>query len=548
MSKIEHPIWPLGLFLKFFTPLARHEMYQFENEYTWGKAVANNSTDEFHAKFDNAVDKVRKELGKKYPAIINGKEIFSDDCFTVRSPSDTHISVAQFPKTHEDEIHDSIFSAKEAFANWSNVPYQKRAETFQDCADVFSERKFFLAAIMTFENGKNRIESMGDIDEAIDFMRFYAFQLEKNEGFSRHTVHPNPNEKTQTIMKPFGVWGIIAPFNFPSAIAIGMTTGALITGNTAILKPSSDAPLSSFQFAKILYPKIPDGAINLVTGSGSIIGKALIESPSVDGIAFTGSHKVGRSGFKTFTKTSSKPFISEMGGKNPVIVTKNADLEKASNGVMNAAFGFGGQKCSACSRVYVQNEVADEFISKLVEKTKKLKIGMPWQKETFLGPVINNNAKIKFENAVSSAKKDGKILAGGTVLTAPNFENGYFVEPTIVAKLSEDHNLMKEELFLPLLCVQRYENFDDAIDLANQTEYGLTAGIFSEDKKQLDDFLRKIQAGVVYTNRSASATTAALVSSQPFVGWKNSGSSGKGAGGENYLQQFMRTQTQTRCD
>ncbi len=523
-------------------------MYQFENEYTWGKAVANNSTDEFHAKFDNAVDKVRKELGKKYPAIINGKEIFSDDCFTVRSPSDTHISVAQFPKTHEDEIHDSIFSAKEAFANWSNVPYQKRAETFQDCADVFSERKFFLAAIMTFENGKNRIESMGDIDEAIDFMRFYAFQLEKNEGFSRHTVHPNPNEKTQTIMKPFGVWGIIAPFNFPSAIAIGMTTGALITGNTAILKPSSDAPLSSFQFAKILYPKIPDGAINLITGSGSIIGKALIESPSVDGIAFTGSHKVGRSGFKTFTKTSSKPFISEMGGKNPVIVTKNADLEKASNGVMNAAFGFGGQKCSACSRVYVQNEVADEFISKLVEKTKKLKIGMPWQKETFLGPVINNNAKIKFENAVSSAKKDGKILAGGTVLTTPNFENGYFVEPTIVAKLSEDHNLMKEELFLPLLCVQRYENFDDAIDLANQTEYGLTAGIFSEDKKQLDDFLRKIQAGVVYTNRSASATTAALVSSQPFVGWKNSGSSGKGAGGENYLQQFMRTQTQTRCD
>ena len=528
--------------------MAVPELYEFKNEYTWGTALTNNSTEEFHAKFDRAVDEVRKDLGKKCPVIINGKKVFSDDCFIVRSPSDTRISIAEFPKTHENNIQESIVSAREAFEHWSNIPYQKRVEIFQECADIFSEKKFYLAAIMTFENGKNRIESMGDIDEAIDFMRFYAFQLEKNEGFSKRTLHPNPNEKTQTIMKPYGVWGIIAPFNFPSAIAIGMTTGALITGNTAILKPSSDAPLSSFQFAKILYPKIPNGTINLITGSGSIIGNALIESPSVDGIAFTGSQEVGRSGFKTFTKTSLKPFISEMGGKNPVIVTKNADLEKASNGVMNAAFGFGGQKCSACSRVYVQNEVADKFISKLVEKTKNLKIGMPWQKETFLGPVINSKTKTKFEHAVSSAKKDGEILAGGNVLTSSDLENGFFVEPTIVARLSEDHNLMKEELFLPLLCIQRYEHFNDAIDLANHTEYGLTAGIFSEDKKQVDEFLQKIQAGVVYTNRSASATTAALVSSQPFVGWKNSGSTGKGAGGENYLQQFMRTQTQTRCD
>lgn len=237
-----------------------------------------------------------------------------------------------------------------------------------------------------------------------------------------------------------------------------------------------------------------------------------------------------------------------MGGKNPVIVTKYADLEKASAGVMNAAFGFGGQKCSACSRVYVQNEVADKFISKLVEKTKNLKIGMPWQMGVFLGPVINKEAKTKFENAVSMAKRDGEILTGGSVLTSSGLENGYFVEPTIVTKLSEEHKLVKEELFLPILCIQRYDNFDAVIQLANQTEYGLTAGIFSSDKKQLDEFLSKIQAGVVYTNRSASATTGALVSSQPFVGWKNSGSTGKGAGGENYLQQFMRTQTQTRCD
>jgi 1-pyrroline-5-carboxylate dehydrogenase len=401
---------------------------------------------------------------------------------------------------------------------------------------------------MTFENGKNRFEAMGDVDEAIDFMRFYAIQLEKNKGFCKDTAHPNPHEKTRTMMKPYGVWGIISPFNFPSAIAIGMTTGALITGNTVVLKPASAAPLSSFYFVNFLFSKIPDGAINFVTGSGNSVGKTLIESNDVNGIAFTGSKEVGMRGFQEFTKTSTKPFISEMGGKNPVIVSKNADLDKASEGIMNAAFGFGGQKCSACSRVYVQYDVADQFVSKIVEKTKKLRIGMPWQKDVFLGPVINTDAITKFTNAVNLAKHDGKILTGGNILSSSGLETGYFVEPTIVTKLPDEHKLVKEELFLPFLCIQSYDTLDDAIKLANQTEYGLTAGIFSNDEEQIEKFFSKIHAGVVYANRSASATTTALVSSQPFVGWKNSGSTGKGAGGENYLQQFMHSQTQTRCD
>jgi len=521
---------------------------EFENEFTWGKAITQNTTDEFHEKFEKAVVGTKKELGKKYPIIINGKEIYSEDTFSVNSPSDTQITLGTFPKATISDTNNAISSAKNAFEKWSGISYLKRAEIFRECADYFSTRKFFLAAIMTFENGKNRFEAMGDIDEAIDFMRFYAFQLEKNKGFCKHTAHPNPHEKTQTVMKPYGVWGIIAPFNFPSAIAIGMTTGALITGNTAVLKPASVAPLSSFYFANFLFSKIPNGAINFVTGSGSSVGKTLIESKNVDGIAFTGSREVGMQGFREFTKITTKPFISEMGGKNPAIVTKNADLDKAADGVMNAAFGFGGQKCSACSRVYVQNDVADQFISKLVEKTKKLRIGMPWEKDVFLGPVINQDSKTKFENAVNLAKQDGEILTGGAILTSSELDKGYFVEPTIVTKLPDDHKLVKEELFLPFLCIQKYDTFDDAIKLANQTEYGLTAGIFSNDDKQVEEFFSKIQAGVVYANRFASATTAALVSSQPFVGWKNSGSTGKGAGGENYLQQFMHSQTQTRCD
>jgi 1-pyrroline-5-carboxylate dehydrogenase len=298
----------------------------------------------------------------------------------------------------------------------------------------------------------------------------------------------------------------------------------------------------------MIYDKVPAGAINLVTGRGGVVGQAIIEDPRVSGIAFTGSKEVGLSGFRTFTRESAKPFISEMGGKNPVIVTESADLEKATDGVLRAAFGYGGQKCSACSRVYVQKNIANQFMDKLVSKTKNLKIGLPWERDTYLGPVINESAKSKYEKAVELARKDGKIVFGGSVLRDGMYQNGYYVEPTIVTDLPNDHLLVKDELFLPFLCVQEFESFDDAIRQANDSEYGLTAGIFSQDKKQVDEFFSKIEAGVTYANRAQSATTGAAVQAQPFVGWKNSGISGKGAGGAYYLTQFLREQTQTICN
>ncbi|MBS3923150.1 MAG: aldehyde dehydrogenase family protein [Nitrosarchaeum sp.] len=520
----------------------------FENEYTWGKAVSEGKQDEFNEKFDDAVDHVKKQFGKKYPCLINGRKIFSDDSFDVKSPSDTRLVLCTFPKLDESQTKEAIMSAKNAFAEWSKTSYLKRSEIFKQTANKFSKKKFELAAWMSFENGKTRIEAINDVDEAIDFMRFYSFQLEKNEGFCKKTPHPNPHEKTMSVLKPYGVWGIIAPFNFPSAIAIGMTTGALLTGNTAVLKPASATPLSSYFFVESIIEKITHGAINFVSGDGNVVGKTLIESNNVDGIAFTGSQSVGMSSFKKFTEQASKPFIAEMGGKNPVIVTNNADLDKASEGVMRAAFGFGGQKCSACSRVYVQKNIAQEFIKKLVEKSTSLKVGMPWNYDTFLGPMINQDAVLKFENAVRLAKKDGRVIFGGNIISDSEHEHGYFVEPTIVTDLPKDHKLVSEELFLPFLCIDTYNDFDEAIALANKSEYGLTAGIFSEDKNQVDEFFEKIQAGTVYANRASSATTAALVQSQPFVGWKNSGITGKGAGGEYYLQQFLRSQTQTLCD
>jgi 1-pyrroline-5-carboxylate dehydrogenase len=518
----------------------------FENEYTWGKAVNQGKISEFNKNFEDAVESVKKKFGKKYPCIIDGKEIFSDETFEVRSPSDTRLVLGTFPKLNELQTNKAILAAKNAFVKWSNTSYQERSNIFKETADEFSKIKFELAAWMSFENGKTRIEAINDVDEAIDFMRFYSFQLEKNRGFCKKTPNPNPHEKTMTILKPYGVWGIIAPFNFPSAIAIGMTTGALLTGNTTVLKPASATPLSSYFFVHAIMDKVPHGAINFVTGEGSTVGRTIIESSDVDGIAFTGSQTVGMSSFKKFTEDTAKPFIAEMGGKNPVIVTKNANLDKASEGVMRAAFGFGGQKCSACSRVYVQKDVAEEFIKKIVEKSKSIKVDMPWLADTFLGPVINKESVSKFENAVDLARKDGKIILGGDKIK--EYEHGYFVQPTIVTNLPKDHKLITEELFLPFLCIDTYDDFDEAIKLANKSQYGLTAGIFSEDKKQLEEFFEKIQAGTVYANRESSATTAALVQSQPFVGWKGSGITGKGAGGEYYLQQFLRSQTQTLCD
>src|SRR5579872_2466594 len=314
----------------------------FKNEKTWSTFVENNNTDEFHKKFDSAIEEIRKDFGKNYPMIIGGKEIFSDNEFQVRSPADKNLILGNFPlATKEDTLH-AIDTARDSFYKWSLVPYQKRVQIFREVADIFSENKFNLAAIMSFENGKNRLEAMGDLDESVDFMRFYAEQLEINEGFSKDTKSASSTEKTRSVLKPYGVWGIISPFNFPSAIAIGMSSGALITGNTIVLKPSSDSPISAFKFVEAIYHKLPPATVNFVTGAGSIVGKTILESPLVDGIAFTGSKEVGITGFNTFVGRTPRPFISEMGGKNPAIITKTADVEKAADGVLRAAFCYSG--------------------------------------------------------------------------------------------------------------------------------------------------------------------------------------------------------------
>ncbi|MGH9268308.1 MAG: aldehyde dehydrogenase family protein, partial [Acidimicrobiales bacterium] len=316
---------------------------------------------------------------------------------------------------------------------------------------------------------------------------------------------------------------------------------------TVVMKPSSDAPLMGWKFVEALREAgIPDGVVNFVTGPGESVGAELEESPGIDGMVFTGSHEVGMRLYKNFTRDYPRPIITEMGGKNPAIVMASADLDEAAEGVARSAFGFDGQKCSANSRVYVERGVAGDFSARLAERAQQIAVGDPTRRENWMGPVINQRSLATFRDAVAEARRDGgTILAGGEVLTEGDLARGYYPTPTVVTGLPATHRLFRDELFVPLVVVAEVDSLDEALRLANDTPYGLTAGIFSRDPGQVQRFLNEIQAGVTYVNRRSGATTGAWPGIQSFGGWKGSGSSGKSGLGPYYVAQFLREQSQT---
>jgi len=518
----------------------------FDNEDTLRTFMTERAEGQFHDSYERALQQVRSEFGRKYPMVIGGREVTTSETVAQSSPIDTRIILGHIPKGGGRHTRQAVEAAKKAFSSWGRTDYRERVKICRAAADIMSQRKFELAAWISYENGKNRYEAIADVDEAIDFVRYYAEEMERNNGYETAMKSAQANEKSKSVMKPYGVWGVIAPFNFPAAIFVGMSTGAIITGNTVVVKPSSNTPIVACKFAEIFKQAgLPDGVFNLVIGSGSKVGGELVNNTGVAGIVFTGSREVGYRMAKQFSMNRPKPLIAELGGKNPAIVTENADIGKAVDGVLKAAFGYSGQKCSACSRVYVQKKVRKEFLTKLVEKTKNLPIGSPLDPNTFVGPLANEDAYAKYQKYVKVASKDGKVLAGGSVKKQGELKHGYYVEPTIVAGLPTKHRLFKEEIFVPILCIADYEKFDDAIRLANAADYGLTAGIYSGKEEEVREFLDTIEAGVVYANRQASATTGAMVGCQPFGGWKDSGTTGRGTGGPHYLTQFMREQSQT---
>jgi len=517
----------------------------FRNERTWLNAIEAGTQEGFHRRFDDAVVQVRKAFGATHPMYIGGgpvdskREMFADLC-----PADPKLVLGHFQKGTRADARAAIGAARGAFAAWSATPYLDRVRTLRRAADLVSERKFDLAAEMSFENGKNRLEAMADVDEAADLMRWYAAEMAANDGFERDMGRYLPNEVAKSALRPYGVWAVVAPFNFPLAIAAGMSSGALVTGNTVVFKPASDTPLLGLRLYEVLRDaNVPPGVFNYLTGPGSTVGQELVDNPDVDGFVFTGSRDVGLRAYHRFGRSRPKPIITEMGGKNPAIVMASADLDEAAKGVARAAFGFGGQKCSACSRVLVDKRVKSAFLDRLVAEAKEIRIDDPWERDVGLGPLINEAAVRTYRNAVTQIRKSrkGRILAGGRTPKRP----GFFVEPTIVAGLPRDHAVNREELFVPILSVIEVDGLDDALQVANDADYGLTAGIFSQEDREVRRFFEEIRAGVVYANRTAGATTGAIVGVQPFGGWKMSGNSGKSAGGHYYLQQFLREQSRT---
>lgn len=497
--------------------------------------------------YDAAVANARAKLGTRFSMYINGEQWASTgEEMAHPSPVDTSKIVSYFPKGTRDDAKSAIDAARDAFAKWSALPYKNRVAILRKAADLIVERRYEYSAWMAFEVGKNRAESLAEVNEAAELIRYYCEQMEVNKGFVKPLESPGPRQETYSTLRPYGVWAVIAPWNFPIALSTGMVAGALIAGNTVVFKPSSESPVLGYELSRALADAgIPRGVFNFVTGPGGTVGAELQENPEVDGLVFTGSMAVGMEIYHKFAKDYPKPVLTEMGGKNPAIVTAKANLEEAAEGVMRAAFGFGGQKCSACSRVYVDQTVKDKFIGLLKNYTEKyVKVGDPTRKETFLGPVINKAAVEAYSRAADEARKDGgSFVHGGNVLTSGEFSRGYFVEPTVVDGLPVTHRLFKDELFVPFVVIGGINSLDEALKLANDSEYGLCAGIYSKDEKEIQKFFDNIEAGVTYANRRAGATTGAWPGVNSFGGWKGSGCSGKSGLGPYYIQQFMREQS-----
>jgi 1-pyrroline-5-carboxylate dehydrogenase len=512
--------------------------------------VSLETDESFHGEYEGALLAIEQEFGERYPMYIGGREVTTPREFEARSPIDPGILLGTFPEGGEEHARKGIAAANEAFRDWSCRDWRERVAIVRKTADAMEDRLFLLAALLTYEAGKTRYEALAEVSEAVDMLRYYCRVYEQNNGYIFPMRSPAPGEEVRSVMRPHGVWAVISPFNFPVALAAGMVTGALLTGNTVVFKPTSKTPLSGVNLYRLFVEGgVPAGAINLVTGHGDPFGEVVVAHPDVAGIAFTGSKAVGTWLEQQFATVQPyrKPVVAELGSKNPTIVTASADIEKAVEGVARAAFGFAGQKCSATSRVYVHSSVAERFLQALRDRADRMEVGDPRRRETAFGPLIDDDARLTFQKAVEEAIRDGgRLIAGGEVLDDGIYGRGVYVRPTVIADLAHGHPLFKEELFVPILAVGTFNSLDEALNLANATDYGLTAGIFTEDPAEIGYFFDRIRFGVVYANRRGGATTGAWPGAQPFGGWKASGSTGRGVGGPYYLLSFVREQAQTQ--
>jgi 1-pyrroline-5-carboxylate dehydrogenase len=497
---------------------------------------------ELDDEFEQALARLRESSPAPFAHLIAGEVSRAGELFERGDPCDADGHVRRAYAADAGTVAVALRGARAARPRWSRTPYGERCAHMRAVAAAIDERQVELAAVMSLETGKTRAESIAEVREAIDLIETYCTAIEAADGFTAPLASLTSGEHNLETLRPYGVFGVIVPFNFPLALAVNMLSAALIAGNTVVVKPSQATPWTGALLGEaLLAGGLPPGVFNLVQG-GADSGRALVAG-EVDGIAFTGSVPVGREIARTLTAGPwTRPVLAEMGGKNAAIVTVNADLEKAAEGIARAAFGLSGQKCSACSRAIVSAQAHDELVERLCAFTSTLLVGDPAERASALGPVIDDEAVARFEQSVALARREGRVLAGGERIER---RGGRFVEPTIVTELPVAHSLCRRELFLPFLTVTRVDGLAEALAEANAVDYGLSAGIFSEDEVEVQRFLNEIEAGVVYVNRRAGATTGAWPGAQSFCGWKASGFTGKGGLGPYYLQQFMREQSRT---
>src|SRR5579884_1783551 len=507
---------------------------EFKNE-----SAADFSRPEHHAAMQQALSEVRAQLGREYDLLIAGERIKTGDLLKSANPSRPAEVIGVHHRATPELARRAVESAHQYFPVWASTPARARVEMLVRAADIIRRRKFEFDAWLVYEAGKTWPEAEADVCEAIDFCEYYARQMLKYA--SPAPVLQLPGERDEMIYVPLGAGVIIPPWNFPLAILTGMTAAALVTGNTVVLKPSSDTPTIAAKFVEVLLEAgFPEKSFSLCTGSGSAVGDALVEHPKTRFIAFTGSRDVGL----RINELAAKPqrgqiwikrVIAEMGGKDAIIVDREADLDSAVEGVVVSAYGYQGQKCSACSRAIVDAAVYDEFVEKLKQRVSKIAVGPADDPNNYMGPVINENAKKSILNYIQIGRTEGRLVCGGAAVEG----DGYFIQPTVIADVAPRARIFQEEIFGPVLAVTKAKDFDQALEFANATEYGLTGAVYTRNRDKIEQARERFHVGNLYINRKC---TGAMVGAHPFGGFNMSGTDSK-AGGPDYLLQFLQAKS-----
>jgi 1-pyrroline-5-carboxylate dehydrogenase len=511
---------------------------EFKNE-----PLTDFSKPENKAAMEAALQTVRAEFGTEYPIVIGGERITGLKTFESINPAHKDQLLGRFQRGSRTHVEQAVEAAWTRFESWKRAPVEERAGLLVKAAALMRERKHEFSATMIYEVGKTWPEADADTAEAIDFLEFYAREAYRYS--AEQPITKIPGEENELVYIPLGVGAVIPPWNFPLAIMAGMTSAGAVTGNCVVLKPSSDSPWIAWRFFALLEEAgMPPGVVNFVSGGGGEVGDPLITHPRIRFISFTGSKEVGLHINEAAAKPQKgqlwiKRVVAEMGGKDAIIVDRDTkDLDDAATAVVASAFGFQGQKCSACSRLIVDEAIFDRFVPKVVEKTKALRIGPPESGDSQIGPVVNESAMKKIKEYIDKGSAEGQLLAGGNVRA----DEGFFIEPTVIGPVTEDSTIAQEEIFGPVLAVIKAKDFDDALRIANDTEFGLTGAVFTDDEEKIRRAQEEFFVGNLYVNRKC---TGALVGVHPFGGFNMSGTDSK-AGGRDYLGLFLQAKAIAR--